>query len=276
MSLPAPAPESWRPDLMAYRRWLLAAATPDTTLKLRRWQLIRFAWACGVGPADVEADDLLDYLSVPGWAPETRRSHRSALRGFYRWAAGAGRCAHDPTAILPAISVPRGVPRPAPDHVIRCAIAGAGPRERLMIGLGACAGLRCCEIARVHSDDLLGAPGFYDLVTHGKGRRERVVPLSDRLAVAVMTAARDGWAFPGHIDGHLSAKRVQEIIASTLPGPWTAHTLRHRYATAAYQRSGNLRAVQELLGHASIATTQIYTQLESGARRQVAMAAGLR
>lgn len=72
------------------------------------------------------------------------------------------------------------------------------------------------------------------------------------------------------VSGHLSARRVGELVAEALPGRWTAHTLRHRYATLAYQRTGDLRAVQELLGHAKPETTARYTLVAPPTLRAVA------
>ncbi|WP_375489606.1 tyrosine-type recombinase/integrase, partial [uncultured Mycobacterium sp.] len=60
-----------------------------------------------------------------------------------------------------------------------------------------------------------------------------------------------GWLFPNGTGGHLSANHIGRLVARALPGDWSMHTLRHRYGTRAYRGSGNLRAVQTLLGHES-------------------------
>ena len=101
----------------------------------------------------------------------------------------------------------------------------------------------------------------------------RVIPITNALAHEILAA--DGFLFPGQIDGHLSAAYVSKLISRALPEGWTAHTLRHRFASRAYVGAGkDIRAVQELLGHASVATTQIYTAVEDDVMRQaVAFAA---
>jgi site-specific recombinase XerD len=71
--------------------------------------------------------------------------------------------------------------------------------------------------------------------------------------------------------GRCRAKRLGKLITEALPGDWTAHTLRHRFGTVAYQATGDIRAVQELLGHASPTTTAIYTKVTDGAMRRAAM-----
>lgn len=164
-------------------------------------------------------------------------------------------------------------PRPAPDAVWSAAMAGADPRVRLMLRLAAEAGLRRAEIARVHRRDLTRGAAGAELLVHGKGAKLRVVPLGDDLAVAI--AAADGFLFPGDDEGgHLSPRWVGKLMAGALPDHWTAHTLRHRFATRAYRGSRNLRAVQVLLGHSSGATTERYTAVDDDEIRAAAMAAG--
>lgn len=132
-----------------------------------------------------------------------------------------------------------------------------------MIELAARAGLRRGEIARVHSDDLVQNGRVWALCVHGKGGRERVVPVPADLAHQMRETG--GWLFPGADQGHLSPHRVGDLVAAALPGGWTCHTLRHRFATRSYQASGDLLAVQRLLGHAKPETTQIYVQLDVSA-----------
>jgi integrase/recombinase XerC len=80
--------------------------------------------------------------------------------------------------------------------------------------------------------------------------------------------------FPGAEDGHLTPQHVGKLMARALPDHWTAHTLRHRFATRAYRGSRNLRAVQVLLGHSSVATTERYTAVEDDEIRAAMMSAG--
>jgi len=98
------------------------------------------------------------------------------------------------------------------------------------------------------------------------------VPIGDDLAAAI--AGADEWLFPGDEDGHLSPRWVGKLMAGALPDHWTAHTLRHRFATRAYRGSRNLRAVQTLLGHSSVATTERYTAVDDAEVRAAAMSAG--
>lgn len=135
-----------------------------------------------------------------------------------------------------------------------------------MVRLAAHAGLRCCEICRVHRDDVAQTAAGYTLRVHGKGRKIRVIPITRALALEILAAS--GYLFPGQIDGHLSPAYVSKLVSRALPEGWTAHTLRHRFASRAFIGTGkDIRAVQELLGHASVATTQIYTAVEDDVMR---------
>lgn len=143
------------------------------------------------------------------------------------------------------------------------------------------AGLRRAEVAQVHHRDLTRGPFGAELLVHGKGSKLRVVPISDDLAAAIAKGVSqthtlpgaDGWLFPGEDDGHLSPRYVGDLVGDMLPAGWTMHKLRHRFATRAYRGSRNLRAVQTLLGHLSVATTERYTAVDDDEVRAAMMAA---
>ncbi|MEC4838196.1 tyrosine-type recombinase/integrase [Mycobacteroides chelonae] len=82
-----------------------------------------------------------------------------------------------------------------------------------------------------------------------------------------------GWLFPGNDNGHLSPRWVGTLCAKVMPEVWTMHKLRHRFATRAYRATRNIRAVQRLLGHASVATTQIYTAVDDHEMRAAVVGA---
>lgn len=238
--------------------WLRAAGSPETTIALRVYYLTRLARAHqGADLLTLDVDALAAWLAAAGWKPNTAKSARSALRSFYGWARDTGRIDVSPAHLLPAVRVPRGRPKPTPEQAYRHAVAVADPRARLAIRLAGICGLRRGEIARVRGADveadLLGA----SLRIVGKGGHVRCVPLPDDLA-AELRAAGDGWVFPSPAGGHLTPHHVAKIVTRYLPDGITTHSLRHRCASTAYAGTRDLRAVQELLGHARPETTAGY------------------
>ena len=119
-------------------------------------------------------------------------------------------------------------------------------------------GMRRGEVAAVHHRDLVRDPKGWLLIVTGKGGRQRVIPVPDDLASDILAHNPDrGWLFPNGDGGHLCPPYVGHLI-STLLGPATMHQLRHRFASVAYARTHDLRAVQRVLGHSSLATTERY------------------
>ncbi|WP_222706086.1 tyrosine-type recombinase/integrase [Homoserinibacter sp. GY 40078] len=261
----------WASPIRGYLDHLTASRSPKPTITLRSYYLRRFAADIGIDPWGVTARDLVDYINNSTWGPSAVKSFRSTMREFYRWATLSDLTTTNPAERLPRVRVPVGSPRPAPESSLEDGLGVADPRTRMMIRLAALAGLRCREIALVQGDDVERDLLGWSLRVQGKGGRMRRVPISDDLAAEILGHA--GYLFPGQVEGHLSAQYVSKLISRALPGA-TAHQLRHRYATRAYQHGGrDIRAVQELLGHASVATTQVYTAVDPDSLRQAALAA---
>lgn len=170
-----------------------------------------------------------------------------------------GRRTDDPSMELPKIKRPRPHPRPCPDKVILAALGRASESERIMLRLGAECGLRRGEIGRVSSGDVVDDLVGRSLVVNGKGDKQRIVPLPDDLADLI--SACDGYVFPGRFGGHVEESYIGDRLSSLLGDGWTAHSLRHRYATATWQATHDLLLVSKLLGHASVETTQVYVAM---------------
>lgn len=264
-------PALWRAPLARWLGSLVAAGQTRQTVDSRRQQLSSAARALGADPWAVTAESLAAYVAVQGWSRETRRTNYAALRGFFRWAVLAGLTDHSPADKLPKVRAAEPCPRPAPELVYETAKMDADTRTRLILRLAAEAGLRRSEIAQVHHDDLTRDLLGWSLLVHGKGQKLRIVPLGDELAAELEQA--EAWLFPGGDGGHLSARWVGHLAAEALPGKWTLHTLRHRFATMAYA-GHDLLAVQQLLGHSSSATTQRYVAIDAEQLRAAAARAG--
>ena len=249
-----------------------AAGRSRGTVELRRHQLRRLAAAYPAGPGALRERDLVRWLASHDWSRETLRSHRAALVGYFAWAARLGLVTRSPAEGLPPVAARPPMPKPAAEAAVMAGRSGPDGRTRLMVALGAFAGLRRAEIATSRGDWLIETPGGWALLVRGKGGRLRLVPVPNWLA-AEISAVGPGWLFPGAVDGHMSPAWVGKLVGRALPAGVTCHQLRHRFATRAYAGSRDLLAVQQLLGHTKPETTAAYVALASDSLRVTAQAA---
>ena len=261
------AMQHWGSAISGFVEHLSAGGAPATTIATRRHHLILAARMLGGDPWAVTGPMLVAWFARHPWAQETRRGYRATLRKFYGWALDVGHVVENPALELPVVKPSPPSPRPVPDRLYEAALAQARPRERLMLRLAAEVGLRRGEVATVHSDCLVEDLDGWSLVVKGKGGKVRVLPLSTSLAVALL-ALPEGYAFPGNMDGHLSPRRVGDLVSDLLPQGWTMHKLRHRFATRAYAVDRDVFTVQDLLGHASPATTRAYVAIPRDSLRR--------
>ena len=254
-------PAAWRRHVDDYLLTLAAGGQRETTIRHRYSHLCMVARGLGCPPEKVTAEKLLNWLGRrQHLAPETRHGYRSTLVGFFAWMYQTGRIPVYLGDALPKVRIPKAPPRPASDAAWQAALGKADRRTELMLRLAGELGLRRAEIAQVHASHF--DDGRRELLVYGKGGAQRIVPVPDYLA-AMIRESGTGWLFPNRAGGHLSPQHVGKLISRALPDHWSAHTLRHRMATRAFKGSRNIRAVQELLGHASVATTERYTAVDS-------------
>jgi integrase/recombinase XerC len=254
---------AWLSAIDGYRREQRAAGLRADTIRLRTEHLQHLARRVDVGPWEVTADLLLDYVDARDWEPATRRSRRTTLRGFYAWGVRTGEIEANPAHVLPRVKPTLPRPRPIPTAVYDAAYAAADERVRLMMRLARDAGLRRGEIARVHTRDIFPDLTGWSLRVDGKGGKVRDVHLARRLALE-LRALPDGWVFPGDEHGHLSPRWVGKLVNRLLPPPWTIHTMRHRNAKEAHKAFDyDLVLTARHLGHASTVTTQVYVPVDN-------------
>lgn len=247
--------DTWETAVPAWLEELRAGGDSEGTIHLRITHLRWWARICPT-PWAATRPALIAFLGCERWAPETRRSVRSSLRGFYGWAYIEGHIDTNPALRLPTVRIPMAEPRPAPDEAIRIALTKADDRQTFMLLLGACGGLRRKEIACVHSRHLEGD----DLRVRGKGGRERVIALPPALARRIR-AQGAGWLFPNGFNGHLTSAHVGVLLRRILPTAITPHMLRHAAASALHDEGLTMYELRRFLGHASIATTQRYVYI---------------
>ena len=251
---PAPPPAA-TPQLIldAYRRHLTAAGRAPATISLRTRYAGRYL-AANPYPLTATALDIDTWLAGHEWSSHTRRLAIATVRDFHAWLHASGIAAANPAAELTAPAEPPPSAHACPDANVDRGLASTTGADHLLIRLAADTGLRRAELARIRGADVDGAW----LTVRGKGGRVRRVPLPPDLVPQLTHTA--GWTFPGRFHGHASVDWVHDVIRRATG--WPPHALRHRYARRAYSATRDVRAVQALLGHASLATTQRYLGID--------------
>lgn len=206
-------------------------------------------------------------LSVSLSAIGTYSSH---VRSFYAWTADEGMISVSPAAKLPMPKLAHRKPRPIPEDDLRVALSCATGQLHLWMVCMAYLGLRAAEVAATHSEDFTETGKRWTLLVHGKGGKERLVPVPAQVMVLLRPhMAHRGALFTNPASGGvLTAHRVSILVSAHLHGlgqPWTGHTLRHRYGSRMYALSKDLRELQELMGHGSPNTTAGYVASNSAA-----------
>lgn len=267
-----PRPQTWLDMMPAWTSHMRSARRSQRTIDLRLYQVKRFFLTTGLAPADVRLQDLRAWIENPNWKANTAQVAASSMSGFFKFAKREHYLKKNPAKRLESPKVPNGIPKPATDQQILDAIANAKPRVKLMVQLGSRIGLRAMEIAAVRTDDVAITAEGPTLRVFGKGAKTRIVPISDETAELIIYQP-EGYLFPGRIDGHIAPATVSRYVSKVLPEGVTCHKLRHRFATKVYENTEDILAVKELLGHASVATSQVYVQVQQNKLRAAAMTA---
>jgi integrase/recombinase XerD len=245
-----------------------------------------------------DAASLHDYLAVGRsrrLAPRTLARRLSAMRQFYRFLLSDGARADDPTAQLDAPRLGRPLPKILAEEEVQRLIGAAaawpgeeGARLCCLLEMLYATGLRVSELVSLPLAAAQRDPRF--LLVRGKGGKERLVPLSlpAREALIVYLGCRAAflpktatikmarWLFPSRgMAGHLTRQRCGQMLkelavaAGLDPARLSPHVLRHAFASHLLDHGADLRSVQQMLGHADIATTQIYTHVQGERLRRL-------
>jgi len=215
----------------------------------------------GRGLHEATRSDIELFLARP-LKPASRRAYLAHLRGYFRWALEMELVTVDPTARIPRIKVPRGVPRPVGHADLTKALTCAPPVMRAWVLLMALGGLRCCEVARLRPCDLIEVEGTRLLyLRETKGGGTATVPAHPAVVEALLALRIEDdlwWS--------CRPAQVSRAVACHLRGVGidaTGHQLRHTAGTAFYRASGHdLLVTAALLRHASVANAQIYAELD--------------
>lgn len=285
---------TWRGDEFEHHAVGLAASSRAAY----RRDLDSFVrWADGAaiaGPADVSRRDIRRYIAhmrAGGLSTRTVRRRLSALRRYYRWQIGEGVVEADPTAGLATPKGDQRLPRVLSADELTVLIEERSMldpdearrlRDDAVLELLYGSGLRVSELCSLDDDDV--DPSIGSIRVWGKGSKERLVPISAAAADALRrwrATGRARWCteHPGEGDARalflnargrrLGPRDVRRILDRRSPDATNPHALRHSFATHLLDGGADLRVVQELLGHADLATTQIYTHVSREHLRRV-------
>lgn len=246
----------------AYLEHLRRAGRSEATIHGRREILTRLDRVLVYGVGQTDPDELADWLYNDGWSLNTRYTYYMALRSFYGWAAGGGDpwLSHDPTLTLEPVHTVRGVPRPVTDEQLRRILTEAAEPIRLWALLAAYAGLRCIEISRIDREHITAERL---IVVKGKGGKPRVHDTDPLIwaavkdlpggPLAVMPDGQRAGAFQVSSTAALHFRRKLKMPGVSL------HRLRHWLGVTVQREYRDIRVTQEMLGHQSLQSTQVYT-----------------
>jgi len=258
-----------------------AGASPNTLAAYRN-DLEKAAADLGgpLGAADTRSLSSLGQ-SWASLAASTVARRSSALRRFYRFLVDDGLRGDDPSSSLPKPRLQRPLPRVLAERDVEAIFEAAGAkaasgeplaqRNLALLELLYGSGLRASELISLPRGAVRDGQPF--LILRGKGEKERLVPISSRAQAAVKewlqnVPASSIWLFPGGRK-HLTRVRLFQLVremaadAGIAPDRISPHVLRHAFATHLLSGGADLRVLQALLGHADIATTQIYTHVDA-------------
>jgi integrase/recombinase XerD len=270
----------------------LARSTVSAYLAdLRRFA--NWAVAAGLAPLSATPENIRRFLAArrdEGLNERSVSRNLSALRGFFRFCVAAGRLEHDPTELVNAKELPRRLPKALSRGEVEALLEqpdtekAAGIRDRAMLEVAYGSGLRVSELIGLQLNDLELDEGF--IRCRGKGGKERLVPLGGQARRWVENYLRG--ARPTYVrrpaEPHLFlsqqgrtmtrqwfAKCLKRygVAAGIDPARVSPHVLRHSFATHLLEGDADLRAVQAMLGHARIATTEVYTRVDRSRLRRV-------
>ena len=276
----APAPVADIEDYLAHLR--VERRMSEHTLDAYRRDLASLAqWAQheSVDVACLHGEQVRGFVAAEhrrGLSPKSLQRRLSACRSFYAWLVKQGRIAASPAASIRSPKAPRKLPQVLDPDEAKALVevptdAPLGLRDRALLELFYSSGLRLSELCSLRWRDLDLSDALVNVL--GKGNKQRSVPLGSHARAALSEwrastgAANDAPVFPGRGGGPITPRAVQLRMRHLAQQQGLfkrvhPHLLRHSFASHILESSGDLRGVQELLGHADIATTQIYTHLD--------------
>lgn len=256
--------------LTAWRAWQTSQALSQRTIEEREITIRHLLTYTASTPRTLQAFHIIIYTGRPDLTPISRWSYHTTIRAFCAWMIKTKVRGDDPTLETPKPRRPRTRPRPLPFDVVREVYDSANrARTRAYIALAVLGGMRIHEIAKIRGEDIDIARGT--LTIEGKGGAVERIPLAPELLRLASTMPKNGYWFPAYTaEGCIGRKAIYSAIKGAMKraGHPAAkpHQLRHSYATELLESGANTRTVQGLMRHASISTTENYTDVHWDAK----------
>lgn len=262
-------------SLQQWATWMRAQSWSERTVSERLTLINRITIDNGVEPTALTQRHILAFLARSDIASSSRQTYYASIKAWFAWASAAGYCSDEMA----------GVPKPRAGrqhrrhlttvHVEKLLASRMHARTRTMILLAAYQGLRAFEIAKVRGTDVDLISGEIEVV--GKGNVHAILPLHPVIAERARSYG-PGWWFPqwttnrdSQAGGHILGNSVSSIVSTAMKRagvPGSCHSLRHWHATELLRSGVDSRITQELMRHASLATTQRYMHVDDSQRRE--------
>ena len=249
--------------------WQTSQRRSRLTIDERLRVIRRLHAETGEQPLHIDAAGIVRWLAEheDDWSDSTACTYTSYLNAWFKWLQLTDRRVDNPMIKVGTPQTPDREPRPTTDtDVVKLLQARMWKTTRVMIMLALLAGLRAHEIAKFRGEDIDFSARL--IWVKGKRKKLRSIPLHPILAQIASEMPAAGWWFPmrGYEGEHILRKSVTDIISRTMKRAGvrgTGHCLRHWYATTLLDNGIDIRVVQEMLRHKSLATTQIYTKVST-------------
>lgn len=256
--------------LASFQDWLTAQACSPVTIRDRMTMIRAFARHAGQDPTTATTAQAMSYLARPELAAWSKATYYGHLSSWFSYLQARRWREDNPLDALTPPRAPGSKPRPLTAREEAALLDAASARMRTWLILGLYAGLRAHEIAKIQGRDV----SEESLFVKGKGGREDVLPTHPRIWDLAQRHGAGFWFPSSSASGHIwpnTVSHTSSLFFTSVGVDGAIHRCRHTYGTKLIRAGVNIRVVQTLMRHASLATTQVYTAVDEDERRDAVL-----
>jgi len=258
------------PEFLDFKFYLLQKNASEHTIKGYEYDIQQFYNFVKLPIQKITKQHIMNFIMYLKeelkLTPTTINRKLNALKSFFRYLHSEGIINSNPTKNIPLAKIERKLPQTLKvEDILKVIALSENIRDRLIFEILFATGIRREELVKIKMTDIDFKQGLIKI--KGKGKKERFVPVPKHILEHIKEynqETRSIWLFPGKNDNHLSVFRVNEIFkyySDKLNIPnLTPHKLRHTFATVMFENGADIRVIQDIMGHASINTTNIYAK----------------